>query len=98
VRHVDIDIIIKGGEELSEFYPKNYEKFEEKISDLISEMFPGVGGWEISPELTDRHQAEKKDREQKRQEEFKKTLISILKEPELLEKIRAIRGATASSA
>jgi hypothetical protein len=82
---MDIEIIVKGGEELSEWYPKNYEKFEKKISDLISEMFPGVGGWCISPELTDRHQGEKEQREKVRQEHFKQTLFSVLKKnPKLL--------------
>jgi hypothetical protein len=87
---MDIDIVIKGGQELSEFYPKNYEAFEKKISEMIVEMFPGVGGWWISPVLTDRHQAEEEQREKIGQEHFKQTLIRVLnKYPELLEKIRA---------
>ena len=88
MRHTDIEIIIKGGEELSEFYPKNYEKFEKKIGESIVEMFPGVGCWFISSELTDRHKAEEKEREQKRKEQFKQTLISVLeKHPELLKPV-----------
>ena len=78
---MDIEIIIKGGEELSEFYPRNYERFNEKINDLITEMFPGVNGWIVSSVLTDRHQAEKDNRERLREEEFKQTLIRIFEEP-----------------
>jgi len=79
---MDIEIVIKGGEELSEFYPKNYEVFCKKINELIGEMFPGVGGWWISSVLTDRHQAEKQERERMRDEEIKNALIEVFKEPE----------------
>ena len=95
---MDIEIIIKGGEELQELYPKNYEKFNEKISELILEMFPGVGGWCISPRLTERHQAEKEQREQKKQEEFEKTFFEVLKEPEVQEKIAQILSEPIPSA
>ena len=96
---MDIDIVIKGGEELSKFYPKNYEAFEKEIGDLILKRFPGVGGWFISPRLTDKHQAEEERREQIRQEKFKQTLIRVLdKYPEIREKIQAIRAVPADSA
>ena len=96
---MDIDIVIKGGQELSEFYPKNYEAFEKEIGNLILKMFPGVGGWCISPRLTERHQAEKEQREEAEQEHFKQILIRVLdKHPELQEKIRSIRAEPASSA
>ena len=78
---MDIEIIIKGGEELSEFYPKNYERFNEKINELIGEMFPGVGGWIVSPVLTDKHQAEKDEREGLREEQVKQALIRIFERP-----------------
>jgi len=78
---MDIEIIIKGGEELSEFYPKNYKAFEKKISEMILEMFPGVGGWWISPELTDKHQTEENKRQQIRQQKYKETLLKVLREP-----------------
>lgn len=85
---MDIDIIIKGGEELSKFYPKNYEKFVEKVGDLILDMFPGVGGWGISSELTDRHKAEEAKREQREQERFEEMLIRVLESPEGQEILR----------
>jgi hypothetical protein len=93
---MDIDIIIKGGEELSEYYPKNYEAFQEKISDLIVEMFPGVGGWCLSSELTERHQAEKKKREEIQAREFKETFLRLLDEDAEVREL--FQGKAASSA
>ena len=92
---MDIEIVIKGGVELSEWYPKKYEVFERKINDMIAEMFPGVGGWIISPELTDRHQEEEAAREQIKQKEFNRTLIKVLAKPEVQEMIRNIATASA---
>jgi len=31
---MDTEIIINGGEELSKYYPKNYELFQEKIQAI----------------------------------------------------------------
>ena len=84
---MDIEIIIKGGEELSEFYPKNYEAFQKKIGELILDAFPGVGGWCFSSKLTDRHQAEEQKREQIRDENFKQTLIRVFDKPEFQDKL-----------
>ena len=95
---MDIDIVIKGGQELSEFYPKNYEAFEKEIGNLILKMFPGVGGWCISPRLTDRHQAEKEQREKAEQEHFNQILIRVLEEPEIKEKITKIISESIPSA
>jgi hypothetical protein len=85
---MDIEIIINGGDELMEFYPKNYEKFVEKIGDLILDMFPGVSGWGLSTKPTHRAQEAQKRREAREQEEFCKTLIEVLKKPEFQEIIR----------
>jgi len=52
---MEIEIVVEGGEELSEYYPKNYEMFREKIGDLIIEMFPGVDCWWFSSEPIARH-------------------------------------------
>jgi hypothetical protein len=83
---MDIEIIIDGGEELREFYPKHYEKFEEKISELITGMFPGVGGWCISPKLTKRHQEQEREQEELRAQEFEQTFFRVIeKYPEVRE-------------
>ena len=85
---MDIELIIKGGEELEEYYPKNYEAFREKIGDLIIEMFPGVGGWWFSSELTDRHKKEEEKREQMQDKQFKRVLTKVFKEPEIQDLLR----------
>lgn len=92
---MDLEIIIKGGVELKEWYPKIYEAFEEKIIKLALDEFPGVGGVFLSSELTPRHAQEEADREKIKQEKFNQILIKVLTEPELLEQIRD--GATASA-
>jgi hypothetical protein len=94
---MEIDIRVKGGIELSKFYPDEYEKFEEKIGDLIIEMFPGVDGFFMGKELTDRHKAEEEKREQIREKEFKETLIRVLESPEGREILRARVGALAGN-
>jgi hypothetical protein len=93
---MDIEIIVEGGKELSEWYPRHYELFEEKVGDMIVKMFPGVGSWIISPRLTARHQEEEQERQQRREQrervEIKQALVEVLKESEFQEKIRAIRA------
>jgi hypothetical protein len=44
---MDVEIIIKGGQELSETYP-GYTKFEKQLGQLIAESFPDETGWVIS--------------------------------------------------
>jgi hypothetical protein len=92
---IDIDIVIEGGEELEEYYPKNYEAFQEKIGDLIVEMFPGVGGWAFRSELTKDHRVQKQERERLRKEEFKEALIRVLQEPEFQDELRTVIGGEA---
>lgn len=53
---MDIDITIKGGEELLKLHPKKYAKIEEKIGDMFLNGFPEVTGtcigreaWETIP-------------------------------------------------
>ena len=94
---MEIEIVIKGGEELSEYYPKNYEKFQKMIGDNIHDLFPGVGVYSIASELTENHQAEKKEREQLQEQRDKELLVKILQEPEFHEKIQAIRAAAPAS-
>ncbi|HNX18271.1 MAG TPA: hypothetical protein PKM50_08110 [Methanoregula sp.] len=53
---MDIDITIKGGEELLKLHPKKYERIEEKIGNMFMDGFPEVTStcidreaWETSP-------------------------------------------------
>ena len=92
---IDIDIIIKGGSELSEMYPKEYERFVEELSEKVMDLFPVVGGCFTGSRLTDRHKAEEEAREKVRDQKFKTELIEILKEPEIQKKIQEIRAQVA---
>ena len=92
---MDIEIVIKGGVELSEWYPEKYAAFEEKILKMVLDEFPGVSGCHLSSELTPRHAKEEAIREKIKQKEFNQTLIKVLAKPEVQELIR--NGATASA-
>jgi hypothetical protein len=87
-----IEIVIKGGQELSEFYPKKYKVFEKKLIKL-TEMFPypGVDGLGISPQLTDHHQNEKDEREKLRDKRYEQEILRALDDPEVRKMIRGIR-------
>ncbi|MGB8219235.1 MAG: hypothetical protein WCE46_02495 [Methanoregula sp.] len=58
---MDIDITIKGGEELYELHPKKYDKIEDKISEMILDSFPEVGGTSIAKERLGVTPARQKD-------------------------------------
>ncbi len=80
---MDLEIIIKGGVELQQFYPKKYEAFQEKIEQMIMDTFPGVMGYSIGSEPTAYHQAQQQRREDKEEEALKQALIDVFKEPEV---------------
>ncbi len=46
---MDVDVVVKGGEELKELHPKQYEKLENKIVSMICDI-PGVGSVVLSNE------------------------------------------------
>jgi hypothetical protein len=87
---MEINIIIKGGEELEKFYPKGYESFLNNLTEMVLEAFPGVDGCLLDTEPTDRHKAEKDRREAMRKEELKMDFASLIEDPAFLEKIRAL--------
>jgi len=82
---MDIEIIIKGGTELSELCPKKYDVLEEKIGQMFLKTFPSVGCCLVIPELTTIGEKRRK----KEQEERKQILKDILMEPEIQELIRS---------
>jgi hypothetical protein len=86
---MELDITIKGGVELKKFYPAEYEAFMSELSEKIMDTFPGVDGFSIGSELTDRHKADEEGRERIRKEEFGQTLTKVLKEPEFQQILRA---------
>jgi hypothetical protein len=86
---MDLDIRIVGGIELSKFYPEEFKAFEEKISDMALDAFPGLDGCWVGSELTRQLKAESEKREQMQDEQSKRALIEVLKEPEFQEILRA---------
>jgi hypothetical protein len=91
---MDIDITIKGGEELSRLNKKKYEAIVNKFSNEIMDAFPEVGCCAIGPlipskkELLQRkHQDQAIERARAR--EIKTALTEVLKEPEFQEILRA---------
>ena len=85
---MDIEIVIKGGVEISKFYPKKYAAFEEALLKLVLDEFPGVSGCHLASELTPRHKKEEAARERLKQEKFNQTLIEVLADPEVQELFR----------
>ncbi len=86
---MEIEIIIKGGEELSKINKKKYYAMGDKIIALVMDGFPQVQGVIISP-ITNGWTPEKREKALKKQEQkIKQDLIEILKEPEFLERIKA---------
>lgn len=57
---MDIEIVIKGGVELSKFYPEKYAAFEESLIKMVLDEFPGVSGCHLGSEVTPRHAKERK--------------------------------------
>ena len=79
---MDIEIIIKGGEELGEHYPKKFDVVEDKISNMFLDRFPEVTGTIISRELNPMAQLRERKRQEAENLKFKNALIEVLKEPE----------------
>jgi hypothetical protein len=73
-------IEIRGWEELWKLNPEKYDKFQEKIRDLIIATFPGVSGRIHSAELTDQHKAEQEARERAWNQETENALLKALAE------------------
>jgi len=84
---MDIEIVIKGGEELGEHYPKKFDTVEDKISNMFLNRFPEVTGTVISRELSPMAQLRERKWQEAENLKFKNALIEVLKEPEFQEKI-----------
>lgn len=83
----EIDIEIKGGEDLWEISLKKYDVLVKKINDMILETFPEVdccviGSCFETDAARKKREKQEKAVELRRQEKVKKELIEILKEPE----------------
>jgi len=90
---MDIEIIIKGGVELSESNPKKYAALEEKITEMFMK-FPEVGSVMTSREKWWMAQRSEQARQKARDQEFKTALIKVLQDPEIREKIVKVQAAT----
>lgn len=85
---LEVEIVIKGGDTLSSFYPKEYDAFVDTLTNMVFDTFPGVIGCIIGSEMTDIEKYRKEEREKAREEKLKQTVIKILKEPEIQELIK----------
>ena len=60
---MDIDIIIRGGEELAALHSKKYDALENKISRMFLDRFPEVTGVAIMKEKWGAHRQDQKKHE-----------------------------------
>jgi len=85
---MELEIIIKGGDKLSRYYPKKYEEFEDKVGEMILDFFPGVEGYIFGSEMSHKDRYNEEQRMKKQDEVFKQHLIEVLEKPEFQEKMR----------
>jgi len=94
---MEVEVIIKGGDKLSRYYPKKYEEFEDKMGEMILDFFPGVEGYIFGSEMNNEDRAHAEAREKLQEKRLERDLIEILKKPEmqalLKEKLAPLIGA-----
>lgn len=94
---LDIELIVKGGDELAEFYPEKYGAFEKKLSALVMDTFPGAGTCSVESQPGWQAEAREKRRKEKEEEELKQALIELFQEPEIQAMIQNRAGKVAPS-
>ena len=85
---MDIEIIIKGGDELKMLYPLEYETFEKKIGEMIMDFFPIVNLYMFTSEecIFPANRKEAQDLIEKKK--FREALTEAFKDPEIQDIIK----------